>query len=395
MKIGYIHNNKDEQAKVMGVLRMISIPGAVDELGIGRIRDFFADRMFPGISTLQQRLKYFSLMPQLYKRVAESSKVYESTSEVKADIIKLERKMTEVLCKCDPDENGITGREMYNKPSFVKYDPVYIYNSGLQTFGILQKTDLYTAILKYSNALYNAPKQHKSNDEAVADDAAEKLGLFQFCNFPTGIDYDFTKECHMALTPADKEFIRWHILSSPACKGSLLHYIVDNEAYVIPNDFASLTNLPASLARIQDCACRFANFIYMVHVRYNLIYSGYADKEVEQRFKDLLSEYRQQLRDRNCKSIDDINDVFDEVSLSAVNSKYYNACLDFCRNVATCFDEGGNMQRLDKLIVDREKEVKKSRCKIGKAKYDSRNKVHYHKLDYRWNTVKRFIEELR
>ena len=132
----------------------------------------------------------------------------------------------------------------------------------------------------------------------------------------------------------------------------------------------------------------------MVHVRYNLIYSDYTDNEVERRFKDLLDEYRQQLHNRNCKSIDDIKDVFSEVSLSAVNSKYYNDCLDFCCNVAICFDED-NMQSLDKLIVDREKNVKKSRCKIGKTKYDSRNRVHYHKLDYRWNTVKRFIDELR
>lgn len=49
MKLGYIHNNREEQTRVMQVLKMTSESVA---LGIGRIRDAFADRMFPGISTL-------------------------------------------------------------------------------------------------------------------------------------------------------------------------------------------------------------------------------------------------------------------------------------------------------------------------------------------------------
>lgn len=59
MKLGYIHNNREEQTRVMQVLKMTSESVALDELGIGRIRDAFADRMFPGISTLQKHMKYF------------------------------------------------------------------------------------------------------------------------------------------------------------------------------------------------------------------------------------------------------------------------------------------------------------------------------------------------
>ena len=61
MKLGYIHSNREEQTRVMQVLKMTSESVALDELGIGRIRDAFSDRMFPGISTLQKHIKYFSL----------------------------------------------------------------------------------------------------------------------------------------------------------------------------------------------------------------------------------------------------------------------------------------------------------------------------------------------
>jgi hypothetical protein len=43
MKLGYIHTNKDEQAKVLQVMKRLSEPVALDELGIGRIRDAFSD----------------------------------------------------------------------------------------------------------------------------------------------------------------------------------------------------------------------------------------------------------------------------------------------------------------------------------------------------------------
>jgi hypothetical protein len=68
MKLGYVHTNKEEQARVMQVMKLLSEPVALDELGIGRIRDVFSDLIFPGISTLQKHMKYFSLMPQVYIR---------------------------------------------------------------------------------------------------------------------------------------------------------------------------------------------------------------------------------------------------------------------------------------------------------------------------------------
>ncbi len=123
MKLGYIHSNREEQTRVMQVLKMTSESVALDELGIGRIRDAFADRMFPGISTLQKHMKYFSLMPQLYRKATE--KRYNRLSEVKAEIIRLERIMTKNLYDGSADKRGITGSEMGesgNYPSGTDHD---------------------------------------------------------------------------------------------------------------------------------------------------------------------------------------------------------------------------------------------------------------------------------
>ena len=70
MKFG-LQSIREEQTQVMQVLKMTSESVALDELGIGCIRDAFANRMFPGIFTPQKHMKYFSLTPQLYRRATE------------------------------------------------------------------------------------------------------------------------------------------------------------------------------------------------------------------------------------------------------------------------------------------------------------------------------------
>lgn len=57
MKLGFIHNDRKEQTRVLQTLKITSESVALDELGVGRIHDAFADCMFHGISTLQKHTK--------------------------------------------------------------------------------------------------------------------------------------------------------------------------------------------------------------------------------------------------------------------------------------------------------------------------------------------------
>ena len=59
MQLGWIDFSKSERNKVLNVLDMLSEAGTLDELGIAPIRDGFANRFFPGTSTIQTRAKYF------------------------------------------------------------------------------------------------------------------------------------------------------------------------------------------------------------------------------------------------------------------------------------------------------------------------------------------------
>ncbi len=79
MQIGFIDFSREERNKVLATLRMLGTQNALDELGIGIIRDAYADIMFPGISTIQTRAKYFVLIPYLFSK-AQAKIILVATS---------------------------------------------------------------------------------------------------------------------------------------------------------------------------------------------------------------------------------------------------------------------------------------------------------------------------
>ena len=65
LQFGWIDFSNDQRNKVMSVISLLSEPDAVDELGIGMVRDGFSNIFFPGTSTIQTRAKYFLLTSYL------------------------------------------------------------------------------------------------------------------------------------------------------------------------------------------------------------------------------------------------------------------------------------------------------------------------------------------
>lgn len=56
-----------ERRRMLEVIDLFREKGTLDELGIGSIRDTFAEQFFPGISTIQSRARYFLFVPWLYQ----------------------------------------------------------------------------------------------------------------------------------------------------------------------------------------------------------------------------------------------------------------------------------------------------------------------------------------
>ncbi|WP_244818721.1 DUF6361 family protein [Caballeronia sp. Lep1P3] len=62
---GWIDFSASDRRRVHDVLAMMKEKGTLDELGVGQIRDAYADLLFPGFNTIQTRARYFLAIPRL------------------------------------------------------------------------------------------------------------------------------------------------------------------------------------------------------------------------------------------------------------------------------------------------------------------------------------------
>jgi hypothetical protein len=65
--IAWLDHSEHERRKMLDVIDLFREHETVDELGIGGVRDAFANLMLPGTSTIQTRARYFLFIPWIYK----------------------------------------------------------------------------------------------------------------------------------------------------------------------------------------------------------------------------------------------------------------------------------------------------------------------------------------
>lgn len=111
------------------VLDMFREQDTRDELGIGVIRDAFADLLFPGTTTIQTRARYFLFVPWIYLSL-EQKRV--STARFAIRLRQDETYLTRCLLANDESE-GVIGRVSGDK---LQRLPSNIYWLGLRSWGI-------------------------------------------------------------------------------------------------------------------------------------------------------------------------------------------------------------------------------------------------------------------
>lgn len=393
MQLGYVHLNKTEQAKQILAMRRAE-QGAIDELGIGSIRDALADRMFPGISTLHQHAKYFALLPQVYQKVWERARRTEGISlrQVQQMIIEEEISMTRCLSRNTPNASGITGADsLRSNNQFVKYDPTYIYNSALRTYGFLQvdpHVSIASAILYSARQWQERPERMKTEAEDVANDAQEVANDRPFCEFPRALGYKFPDECHLDVNLAEREYIKDHMLATPQVRASLLGYLLEHDTIDISGGFSTLDrdelNLPSQFRDIIHRSVIISEFIYLLFLRYNILLADGQDDDLQQEWEERYQHFQERKPDIiDCLSI-----------LHASPNKLLRNSLHF---VEDCYqyilDE--RWASLDDAITRRELTIKTNRRKINNPEFEYKSPLHHYPLTYRWETVQQMLKELR
>ena len=385
------------------MMQLLQESEAIEELGIGRVRDHFSNTLFPGTSTLQHHAKYFVVMPSLYYHTAFKSRKFQNLAEVSRDINKAEVQITRQMAKWDKNqinttETGITGINTlkdalndYNK--YVKYDPAYIYGSGLARYGIIPDTGVERLILELNKKHFADPHNKGAlKNEDTTEDAGDLTGdkqLIKTCGEP----YDFFngKTMTLALTEKEASFMKDRIHSS--CDGTMLAYLIDSK-YDIPERIGYfaieelLSELDPDVVDVYKKSVLFSKLMHLIDWRFNYSYFdsfGNTDEaEVcKDEYEKLLAEYKEVI----------------------LNEDAFKALFDYTRSIDMMLTEfceacykaiiGGEPTRVDQLVKAREHTVKRERSKIGNSAYKNQGRGKPLPNTFRWETVRTMVNEIR
>lgn len=81
--LGWIDHDGEQEDAILKALAAAKGQDARDELGLGTIRDSFADLFFPGLSTIQQRVRYFLFVQWCCELAAKKSEADQILSKLR------------------------------------------------------------------------------------------------------------------------------------------------------------------------------------------------------------------------------------------------------------------------------------------------------------------------
>jgi hypothetical protein len=128
-ELSWLSQSDEERRKVLDVIDLFRDRDTRDELGLGVIRDGFADHFFPGTSTIQTRARYFLIIPWVYQRVEQK---WAGTAGIGARAATEERRLIDALLNSN-DSDGAIGKQARQA---LKRLPSDVYWQGLKTLGI-------------------------------------------------------------------------------------------------------------------------------------------------------------------------------------------------------------------------------------------------------------------
>ena len=403
--LSWLDYSEEERRKMLDVISLFQQKESRDELGVGTVRDSFADIFFPGTSTIQTRARYFLFVPWIYIDLERRKKNSDTTAR---DARKREYDLIEALITSGEDD-GVIGKLARRR---LQRLPSNIYWSGLQKWNIL--------LFKGSQAQYHNlfDKKNKNTlslrefiEDPECDIGYKGKGTWN-ANLPKMPD-GFPNKIDFKLIKAEAQYLKDQILRH--CSNSLLAFLVLNGrpcgeevrfAWMHPqyNDFG-----PQIKERLEH-ARNFSEIMHGAAWLYNVMLSEEVKKSLNKSEQDdLVDRYRQEMLEwyKNIKSESTRfsswnKNLFWEI-VAEQNSRVPNATKTFCMqwinyaiNSASAFDDFVDNVSIRSLIKDRERFLKKENARLSNSKALEawRGASGIGQLDYRWRIARTMINDI-
>ena len=390
MSLGWIDFSKNERDKVLNVIHLLDEPGAVDELGIGAIRDAFADYFFPGTSTVQTRAKYFLIVPYVLME-AGSGMFGSDLNAILRRIDNEERHCRDILIKTSND--GVIGSLV--PKSWVLRAPSNIYWNGIKRMGIFKeelsvKEYIHQSILqrslKKAKEYGNREKDAEENERDDID--AGDITSIQFWSLGDTYHSNWRENLTIELLPEEASFLKSQIITSQ--RRSLFAFILKNNILLDKYDsFGALSedikdSVDPEMRYMMGMANDFNNLVSIITTRYNLIVFDGKNEKARDNWSVLSKDLKR-------RSEVDLKAIFNRLLIRNVKLK------TFLLRIQKSIQEG-DIAAVDDLILKREISLKGAKraktCRVGEYKEQDSNWIGINILDYRYTPAKRIIRDI-
>ena len=411
--IGWIDFSSEHREKVRTVIDLLSAPGVVDELGIGVVRDSFADSMFPGISTIQTRAKYFTLTAHLVRR-------YQLSERPKRNPRTLERYLEdeEKNCRirlvnrhCDVRLNlGIIGgsfgirsdRDVVRRPSSV-------YWNGLRLFGFISPSNL--SLAEFSRRLSDERKQlrallEETKQERGDDQDAEDYNIRLRVHTPE-VGSDYWEQLSIDLTHEEAVFLRDQITRCQ--RDSLIGQILKHDTWMDQvlalsetasfDEFSELPFIAGLKSQELQSTVQHARDFWRImegaHIRYNCLLqaAGFGTNALKSDFDTRWEAWREKIAH--------FPPHWDTTFMWAIVQRHGSQPKPHTRNFINQWIEEArqgaeNLSRCDELVSHQERLNKGNRARLRPGNQDAVNSwMGLIKVEYRLPQVMRIIRDIR
>lgn len=388
----WLSHDSAERDRTLRLIELFKESDTVDELGVGSIRDTFADALFPGTSVLQTRARYFLFVPWLLDVTAREAR----NPDIARDRLRAHEVRLIHALLAGGESEGVIGRDARDK---LKRMPSTLYAPAIRRFGI-RITDT-TLEQFFRDAATVAERRRNLPD-------VEDEGLTTRHAIP-GLDPELAVSCPpphdlltsttFDLTPSEASYLRDRIVR--AVPASLLAWLLSHDARADVAhiwEHRDLPRFPAPFCDLVDHARRFHHATYGAALLYNLMLAEKKQSEdLADRYREDLAHWQQELADNAVWSAWPRRECW--AALRRQNPRLRDSTVDFIENWfegAQRTTDAAADERLRGVLATRERRLKGSRSRfVNQAALDNwSGGSGLIRLDYRWGVTRRILADI-
>lgn len=372
-----------ERKRALQVVELLGRPETRDELGLGAIRDAFANALFPGMSTVQRRARYFLFVPWTFRDVEQR---WAGRADALERARRRELQLIEPLLQAG-DSDGVIGSSAKAK---LRQVPSMIYWQGLRRWGIRRVDGTRE---QWGRAVA------RSTGTAVDDDGqtVTTAAAWWHASLPEPPP-DWPDAASLTLRPEEAEYLRERIRET--CAGTMLATLAERRTgwaevrFPWDLDVPELTDAQRTLL---EHAQRFSERMHGAALLYNHELAKRRDDE------EAELDYRKELEDWAAAETeaDSSRAPLDALwpLLGDLGSRHSPQTRQFVTDWVALTSDPARVVS-DASLVDRiqqrEFEVKKRQARLSfiAAEETWRGAAGAGQLEYRWNSTQRQLLDI-